>query len=76
MDLWSDPNLTPFMAITAHWIEVIEVRNAGGVEFSLKLRADLIGFHRVPGRHTGEHLAVAFVHILDRLNLAHKVTAN
>jgi len=21
MDLWSDPNLSPFMAITAHWIE-------------------------------------------------------
>ncbi|KAJ7595849.1 hypothetical protein C8J56DRAFT_775322, partial [Mycena floridula] len=21
MDLWTDPNLVPFMAITAHWIE-------------------------------------------------------
>ncbi|KAH9950785.1 hypothetical protein B0H21DRAFT_679919, partial [Amylocystis lapponica] len=20
MDLWSDPNLVPFMAVTAHWI--------------------------------------------------------
>jgi len=62
------------MAITAHWIEMIEVRNAGSIDFALKLRADLIGFHRVPSCHTGEHLAAAFVHVLDRLNLARKVT--
>ena len=64
------------MAITEHWIEVIKVWNAGSIEFTLKLYADLIGFHRVPGQHTSEHLAVAFVHVLDRLNLAHKVTTN
>ena len=34
---------------------------------------DLIGFHRVPTRHTGSHLADAFVHILDRVNVTAKV---
>jgi len=41
--------------------------------YKLKLRADLIGFHYVPGWHTGEHLATAFLYITDQLNITHKV---
>lgn len=52
MDLWSDPNLSPFMAVTAHWIEAKPISTPNGPQFELTLRADLIGFHQVPGRHT------------------------
>ncbi|KAK0445675.1 uncharacterized protein EV420DRAFT_1572148, partial [Desarmillaria tabescens] len=48
-DMWSNANLVPFMAVTAHWIETKEVHPPNGT--------DLIGFHHVPGHHDGEHLA-------------------
>lgn len=66
MDLWTDPDLTPYMAVTAHWIQEINGE--------LRLRADLIGFHQVPGHHTGEHLAVAFRYILDRVDIIRRVS--
>lgn len=73
MDLWSDPNLTPFMAVTAHWIDTKKIQTPEGLQHRLNLRADLIGFHRVPGHHTGIHLTHAFLEILDRIGIAHKV---
>jgi hypothetical protein len=73
MDMWSDPNLSPFMAVTAHWIEGITEETAQGSTLCLKLRTDLVGFQRVPGRHSGEHLAHAFLHITDRLKITPKV---
>lgn len=76
MDMWSDPNLTPFMAVTAHWIETTPIQTPRGQQYMLKLRADLIGFQRVPGNHTGEHLAHAFLHVLDRIGIASKVRFN
>lgn len=74
MDMWSDPNLSPFMAVTAHWIQAVPKETSEGQDFILELRADLVGFHRVPGHHTGEHLAQAFMHILERLSISHKVS--
>jgi len=71
--MWSDPNLSPFMAVTAHWIETIPVQMPQGLQHTLKLRADLIGFQCVPGHHTGEHLTFAFMHILERLEILPKV---
>jgi hypothetical protein len=65
--MWSDPNLTPFMAVTAHWIQAEEPDN------SLVLRADLIAFCCVPGRHSGEHLCEVFLHATDRLSITNKV---
>ena len=73
MDMWSDPNLTPFMAITAHWIEGVTEETVNGPKLVLKLRADLIGFERVPGRHSGEHMAHAFLHVTDSLKITNKV---
>lgn len=70
--MWSDPNKTPFMAVTAHWIETTQ-GTSHSPQHILKLRADLIGFYRVPGRHDGEHLAHAFLHILDRVSVSGKV---
>lgn len=73
MDLWSDPNLTSYMAVTAHWMEGIEQQSNSGIHYSLRLRSNLIGFLRLPGRHTGNHLAAAFLFILERLNIVEKV---
>ena len=72
-DLWSDSNLTPFMAVTAHWIQGEIITTPQGPQYKLNLRADLIGFHRVPGRHSGDRLACAFMYILDRVDIAKKV---
>lgn len=69
-DCWTDPNQRSFMAVTAHWIQLTVA--ADGTE-QLKLRSDLIGFHKIPGQHTGIHLANCFIYITDRLNITHKV---
>jgi hypothetical protein len=69
-DTWTDPQHTSFMAVTAHWIQATTT-NTGTQE--LKLRSDLIGFHKIPGRHTGEHLAHCFLYVLDRIKIADKV---
>lgn len=72
-DIWSDPNLTPFMAITAHWIEGITRETLSGTKLELRLRSDLIGFQILPGWHDGEHIAQAFLHVTDRLGITEKV---
>jgi hypothetical protein len=74
-DNWSDPNRASFMAVTAHWIEAIDEMTTSGVHKKLQLRADLIGFHKIPGRHTGEHLAHCFLFITDRIKITPKVSA-
>ena len=74
MDLWSDPNLTPFMAVTAHWIEGTTAETVGGPKLTLKLQADLIGFQQVSGRHDGRHLAHTFLFVIDRIKIAGKVS--
>jgi hypothetical protein len=74
-DMWSDPNMTPYMAVTAHWLQSTVQATQHGPQHILKLRADLVGFLRVPGRHDGEHLAHAFIYILDRISITPKVNA-
>ena len=74
MDMWSDPNLWPYMAVTAHWMQVKVEEHPSGPQHTLVLRSDLIGFHRMPTRHTGEHLAIGFLHILDRIDVTSKVS--
>lgn len=73
-DAWSDPNRVSFMAVTAHWIQAIEEKTQTGVNKKLHLRADLIGFHKLPGRHSGEHLAHCFLFITDRIQVTSKVS--
>ncbi|TFK16775.1 hypothetical protein FA15DRAFT_661918 [Coprinopsis marcescibilis] len=36
-----------------------------GLTTILNLQAELVGFYSMPGRHSGEHLAAAFLHMLD-----------
>jgi hypothetical protein len=57
------------MAVTAHWIQLVKV---DGKE-QLKLRADLVGFHKIPERHNGVHLAHCFLFVIDRIKITHKV---
>jgi len=70
MDMWTDFNLKPYMAVTAHWLEWSTSERQ---QQKLNLRTDLIGFVHVPGSHTGEHLAEVFIWILERLKITKKV---
>lgn len=62
------------MAVTAHWIEAVTEKGPSGSKKTLQLRSDLVGFHKLPGRHTGEHLAHCFLFITDRLKITEKVS--
>ena len=70
-DLWSDPDLKPYMAVTAHWLE--NIQSPGGAK-RLTLRASLIGFLHLPGSHTGENLDDALFFIIKRSGLQNKVS--
>jgi len=61
------------MAITAHWIIATTSTQNSVQHTKLTLCADLIGFVHIPGWHTGEHLAYAFLHTLDRIHVTDKV---
>lgn len=73
MDIWTDSLLRPFLAITAHWIEETVKETSSGLQKQLKLRADLIGFQHLPGRHDGRHICQAFLLNLDHLGIADNV---
>jgi hypothetical protein len=62
------------MAVTAHWIESVEEKTCTGTEKKLQLRSDLVGFHKLPGHHTGEHLTHCFLFITDWLKITAKVS--
>lgn len=64
-NLWTDPELRPFMAITAHWIE--------DINGTLRLRADLITFHHTPGNHTGANTLKVFHEMVERAGITRNV---
>ena len=59
----------PFMAITAHWTNHHTKDTQQGRRYIVGLNSELIAFHRVPSRHTGEHLAMVFISMLDRYKI-------
>jgi hypothetical protein len=61
------------MAITAHWITAAASTQNPVQRATLTMCADLIGFIYIPGWHTGEHLAHAFLHTLDHIHVTEKV---
>lgn len=69
-DMWSDPQGTPYTAVTGHWIAFEDPKASSG---KLKLRSALLGFSALPGHHTGAHLAAAFLKIIERVGLVKKV---
>ena len=71
--MWTDPDLKPYMAVTAHWLESVQLK---GGQKKITLRADLIGFMHVPGSHEGERLAQVFNFIINRMGLVKKVISS
>lgn len=69
MDLWTDPNMRSFMAVTAHWMEAFTHETPSGSYSSVRLRSELAAFIQVPLRHTGEHLFEAFHYVCERLHI-------
>ncbi|KAF7372427.1 HAT family dimerization domain-containing protein [Mycena venus] len=74
MDMWTDKQKKPFMAVTTHWLQATLINTPAGPQYKLTLRTDLVGFLRVPGHHDGEHLATAFLYIIDRIDIASKIS--
>ncbi len=73
MDVWSNENLSPFMGVTAHWIDMTKVNTPASVQTTLKLKSYIIGFSRIPGRHSGQHLVQTLRFIVDRIGISTKV---
>ena len=65
-DMWSNPNLAGFKAVTAHFIECDADSNL--VEASC-----LVAFCFVDGSHSGEHLTKVFFEVLIENGILHKV---
>ena len=66
--------MTPYMAVTAHWIQSVRTEHVSCPPTEeLVLRADLIGFHHLPGHHTGRHIAQLFLYITDRVGVTPQV---
>ena len=57
------------MAITAHWTDHCTKDTQQGQRYIVNLNSELIAFYRVPSRHTGDHLAMVFMTILDRYKI-------
>jgi hypothetical protein len=74
MDAWTDLDLKPYMAITAHWIQQHSTQTSHGPHQTLELHADLIGFLSIPGSHSGHRLAEIFMFAINRLKIAKKVS--
>ncbi|KAJ3563636.1 hypothetical protein NP233_g8817 [Leucocoprinus birnbaumii] len=72
-DIWTDPNLTPYIGVTAHWIDVQHFNSPAGPRCLLSMKARVIGFRCIPGHHTGDHLAQALRFIVDRINITSKM---
>lgn len=65
-DAWSSASLQSYFAITAYWAYCDD--SIG----SIKIKARLIAFHRIFGRHTEEKMAHLCINLLDRAG----ITAN
>ena len=66
-DIWSSADMTPYMAVTAHWM----ADKSGHLE----LQSALIAFHRVWGRHTAKNLANIMLRVLDRAGVTTDVSS-
>jgi len=67
MDIWSDQNCRPYLAITVHWIVKV------GETAALRTKVALIAFHHVRGSHDGMNLSKIVMDLLDRAGITVKV---
>ncbi|KIK81337.1 hypothetical protein PAXRUDRAFT_156319, partial [Paxillus rubicundulus Ve08.2h10] len=65
-DIWSDKNMQPFLATTAHWIAKNEA-------LTLKPKTALIGFYHLPRSHTGKNISNMLLHLLNCARITEKV---
>jgi hypothetical protein len=70
MDTWSDQNRRSYLAMTAHWIT--RLKETG----TLRLRAALIGFHRLHVGHDSKSLANVAIGLLDRAGITIKASTH
>jgi hypothetical protein len=68
-DLWSDPGLDSYLAVTGHYL----VRDQ--VTRKLIWRSGLLAFRYIEGSHSGINLAQNFIKIVEELGVLHKVTS-
>jgi hypothetical protein len=61
----------PYLAITAHYIDV-----PSDSPSCWKLASDVLAFEHVPGSHTGTNLAAIIEGVVDRFGFRSKVCAN
>ncbi|OBZ73092.1 Zinc finger BED domain-containing protein 4 [Grifola frondosa] len=66
-DIWSCMKLRRYLAITAHWMMRDEKSH------SLHLKAALIAFHRLYGKHNSQNLAKVVLKLLDRAGITVKI---
>jgi hypothetical protein len=64
-----------FMAILAHWIQRVPLPTPAGKtqQYTYHMRHDLIGFHYLPGSHSGAHICAAFVKVANDFGIMSKV---
>jgi hypothetical protein len=74
MDLWTDLDKKPYMAITSHWMEKQSLQVSQTLQHRINFRSDLIGFLHLPGSHTGIRLAETFLFAINNLGIANKVS--
>jgi hypothetical protein len=67
-DIWSSSNMTPYMAVTAHWIAI-------DMAGHLSLKCALIAFHKVWGKHNASNLATVMLNVMDRAGTTTKVSS-
>ena len=61
MDIWTDSDYWPYMAVTAYWLQRVVENTSIDSRLKLIFCTDLIRSHKVPTGYTGEHFAGAFV---------------
>src|SRR5947209_482706 len=67
-DLWFNKVRRAYICITAHWLARDKHTNA------LELKAGLITFHPVPGKHNGKNITTLILTLLDRAGVTAKVS--
>ena len=68
VDIWSSASLSPYLAVTSHWIA-----RDGDANNNLSLKATLIGFHHFTGPHTGKSITSVILSLMDHANITSKV---
>jgi hypothetical protein len=64
-DIWSNKQMRSYLAVTAHWLSINNTK--------LTLRAALIGFHHMKGKHSGPSIARAIFSVVERAGITDKV---